>query len=163
MLSAIAASTSALTSALTASCYCGAIKLRVLDPATPPTGASICHCATCRRLTGAPMLANLLLASDRLELTPPDAALTSLKTSKHVTRHRCAGCSSPVYATLGKGKVVVPLSLFSSPHPASWAPQHHLYYDRRVLDVGDDLPKFKLNYGGPEWTGEPPEAGPEAE
>ena len=110
--------------------------------------------------------ANLLLPADGLQITsaegdsPPQ--LTSLATSKHVTRHRCAECSSPVYAAMGKQRVVVPLSLFSPPLPEAWKPQHHLYYDRRVVDVPDDLPKFRTRFGGATWAGEPAEADAQA-
>lgn len=145
--------------AMKASCFCGAIRLCV-DAAQKPAAVSVCHCQTCRRLTGSPMLANLVLPSSALTVTPADtASLVSLATSKHVSRHRCNSCHSPIYATLGK-KVVVPLSLFSPPLPESWQPQHHLYYDRRVLDIGDDLPKYRGHFGGPLWAGEPPESLP---
>ena len=140
---------------LEASCFCGAVKLAV-DVAKPPLAVSICHCRTCRQLTGAPMLANLVLPSDAVKFEHEENALTSLKTSKHVTRHRCASCASPIYATLGKGRAVVPLALFSR-LPEGWEPQHHMYYDRRVLDVADDLPKYRRNFGGVLWQGEPPE------
>ena len=100
--------------ALSASCYCGAIRLCV-DAARPPLSVSICHCATCRRLTGGPFLANLMLPAESLTLDPADAPLVTTQTSKHVARHRCASCHSPVYANLGKGRVVVPMSLFDPP------------------------------------------------
>ena len=152
MLAAIAA----MAHTLEASCFCGAVRLRC-DVATPPISVSICHCSSCRRLTGAPFLANLMLPADALTLqgrddTPPP--LTSLKTSKHVTRHRCSECHSPIYATLGKERIVVPTSLFAPPLPAAWLPQHHLYYDRRVMDVNDELPKFRTHFGSTAWAGE---------
>lgn len=144
---------------LEASCFCGAVRLAV-DMAKPPISVSVCHCATCRRLTGAPSLANLVLPAEALTITPNEGdALTCQQTSKHVKRTRCATCFSPVYATLGKGRVVVPLSLFSPPLPETWRPQHHLYYDRRVIDVADNLPKYRTHFGSALWDGEPPEAG----
>ena len=159
---------------LEASCYCGAVRLCV-DMARPPLSVSICHCASCRRLTGAPALANLMLPTEALQLLPrkdkagdaagdalPTDALVALQTSKHVTRNRCAQCHSPVFATLGTGRVVVPLSLFAPPLPEAWKPQHHLYYDRRGLDAGDELPKYRTHFGSVLWEGEPPEAAPSA-
>ncbi len=165
LTSALATLTTSTVAAATllreASCFCGAVRLRV-DTARPPLSVSICHCASCRRLTGAPLLANIMLPAEDLQLLSRDDAsppnLLALQTSKHVTRHRCAECCSPVYAQLGKGRVVVPASLFAPPHPEAWAPQHHLYYDRRVLDVHDNLPKYRTHFGSAEWAGEPPEA-----
>jgi hypothetical protein len=147
---------------LESSCYCGAVRLRV-DIARPPLSVSICHCASCRRFTGAPMLANVMLPAAALNILPSETGetppLVTLATSKQVTRHRCAQCHSPVYAMLGKAKVVVPLSLFSPPHPEAWRPTQHIYYDRRVLDMNDELPKYRTHYGSDRWAGEPPEAG----
>ena len=147
-----------LAAALRATCYCGAVRLCV-EAALPPLSVSVCHCSTCRRLTGAPMLANLMLPSEGLRLSSANDDIPQLlkeQTSKHVSRHRCATCYSPIYATLGKGRVVVPTALFPPPHPAAWRPQHHLYYDRRVIDVGDELPKYRLHFGSDLWAGEPP-------
>ena len=143
------------TAVLEASCFCGAVRLKVKDAtAKPPISVSICHCETCRKLTGAPMLANVMLPADRLEVVntegnadATDSYLVASQTSKHVTRHRCSKCYSPVYAMLGKGRVVVPSSLFAPPHPETWTPQHHLYYERRVTDVHDTLPKYRTHYG----------------
>lgn len=156
----------AAATALSASCYCGAVRLCV-DVSKPPLSVSICHCTTCRRLTGASFLTNLMLPAEALTIEPADAALITLQTSKHVSRHRCASCCSPVYATLGKGRVVVPASLFDPPPLSSWKPQHHLYYDRRVFDLPDDgLPKYRTHYGSALWAGEPmmaADAQPESE
>lgn len=140
MASAVEAAT-----AREASCFCGAVKLRVAA-SPPPLAVSICHCSTCRKLTGSPMLANLMLPAKALDV-PDDAALVSQATSKYVTRHRCAACYSPTFARLGKDKVVVPLALFDAPHPETWVPQQHIYYDQRVLDVNDGLPKFRAHFG----------------
>ena len=83
------------------------------------------------------------------------AALFSLSKTKFA---QPAG--QPDFRALGKAKVVVPLSLFAPPQPEAWRPQHHLYYDRRVLDVSDDLPKYRTHFGSTLWEGEPPEAEP---
>ena len=42
---------------------------------------------------------------------------------------------------------LVPAALFDSP-PPEWRAQHHIYYDRRVMDVPDGLAKFRTNFGG---------------
>lgn len=158
----VAATSTLAMASLEAACYCGSTLIKVATE-KPPISSSICHCATCRRLTGAPFLANIMLPAAALTVTSKDgegdAALVSQKTSKHVTRHRCSTCYSPVYALLGKDKVVVPASLFSPPHPESWSAQHHLYYDRRVIDMADSLPKFRNHFGSEQWAGQPPEAG----
>ena len=90
-----------------ASCYCGAVHVVVAD-ADAATSSSICHCSVCRRLSGAPFLANVLFKRSNVALDGGDGAalaadaLAEVKTSKHVARYRCASCASPVLATLGK-------------------------------------------------------------
>lgn len=153
--------TAAASAALEASCFCGAVRLRIASTSIP-VSSSICHCSNCRQLTGSPFLANLMLPADALTVTTADGSaspeLIEQPTSKQVTRKRCSKCFSPVFATLGKARVVVPSSLFASPHPESWKPQHHLYYDSRTLDMNDGLPKYRSNFGGELWTDEPPKA-----
>jgi hypothetical protein len=79
-------------------------------------------------------------------------------TSKKVVRHRCPRCFSPVAAVLGGRTVALPLGIFSFPGgaPESWRPQHHMYYDYRVLDVADDLPKVAGSARGDPWAGGAP-------
>ena len=149
-LIAMASSAPSVHGLLEASCFCGKVHVRVPEAAVPQS-VSICHCPTCRKLTGAPSIMNVMFAASDVEV---DGALVPQQTSKLVTRQRCEACFSPVSASLGKGRVVLPASLFSAPHPKSWAPQHHLYYDRRVIDVHDELPKYRTHFGSTLWAGE---------
>jgi hypothetical protein len=79
-------------------------------------------------------------------------------TSKNVVRHRCPRCYSPIAAVLGGRTVALPLGIFTFPGgaPESWQPQHHMYYDYRVLDVADELPKFAGSTRGDRWAGGAP-------
>jgi len=156
------AAMAAQATALEASCHCGSVVVRVLAGSSPQA-RSICHCQTCRSLSGAPFLANLVLPAHAVDICGADggeANLVTCKTSKHVTRKRCASCFSPVVASLGPKRIVVPMAMFSPGQlPADWAPEHHLYYDQRVLDVNDDLPKFSTHFGGKLWSGQAADVG----
>lgn len=129
-----------------ATCFCGDVSL-VVNTSTPPISSSICHCETCRRLTGAPMMATVMYPRAAVTLTNSGAELSETRTSKHVRRLRCSRCSSPVLAELGGQRVGVPLSLFARPLPQGWQPQHHLWYNKRVVDVNDGNPKYLERYG----------------
>ena len=140
---------------LRSSCFCGALELRVA--ASAPLGSSCCHCTTCRALSGAPFIANVLLAKADAALTlasgggapqePRD--IVSLETSRQVRRIRCARCHSPMFATLGEKRVVVPLAAFARKVvPDTWLPKQHIWYGSRVIDVNDGAPKYVRNYGG---------------
>ena len=135
-----------------ASCFCGRVRVTVFD-GDAASSSSICHCSICRRLSGAPFLANVLFKRSNVALDGGDGAalaadaLAEVKTSKHVARYRCASCASPVLATLGKDLAAVPLALFPRPHPPSWNPMHHMHYGDRVVDVPDGKTKFAGRFG----------------
>ena len=137
---------------------------------------SICHCVNCRKLSGAPFSAQALFDgakvsvhrargdADAGEVEADDPDVTGFESSARVERFRCAACSSPVYATLAKGKTcVVPLAILDA-HPTlqRLKPTHHMYYARRVLDAADDLPKFVASSGrnARRWTREADDAPP---
>ena len=112
-----------------------------------PSCELVCHCQNCRRLTGAPCLANLVFAPTDVQVETPEG-LVELRTSEHVVRRRCACCHAPVLAELTTSKrIVVPAALFDD-LPPEWRAQHHIYYDRRVIDVPDGITKFRTNFGG---------------
>ena len=46
-------------------CLCGAIRYRVSDV---PTNSMVCHCRSCRRVAGAPVVAWVTFAADQFEL-----------------------------------------------------------------------------------------------
>ena len=156
----VVAMSTAVATALEAKCFCGAVTVRVA-PGSIPQASSICHCHTCRSLSGAPFLANLIFSAEDIELiSTADGGcpnLVSMSTSKAVTRSRCASCYSPVSATLGSKRLVVPAALFERDAlPADWAVQHHLYYGSRIMNVEDSLPKFLGHFGGPSWVADEP-------
>ena len=163
-------------SARQGTCFCGAVRVEVRGE---PVAVSICHCVNCRKLSGAPFSAQALFdgakvsvhraspsgladASEMDDDRGPD--VTGFQSSARVERFRCAACSSPVYATLAKGKTcVVPLAILDA-HPTlrRLKPTHHMYYARRVLDAADDLPKFVASSGrnARRWTREADDAPP---
>ena len=135
-------------------CYCGKVSISVTGP---PVMCSICHCSICRSLTGAPFSAQSLHARSNMECNTPEDALWAQSTSKPVTRYRCRECASPMYASLGKGKMVaIPLSVLfrrgmdenptsddlAESDAALFQPTHHMYYADRIMNVPDELPKY---------------------
>lgn len=131
----------------TGACYCGASSVTLSGE---PSGASFCHCATCRRLSGAPFMA---IALAPLASVAMRGETLEQRTSRHVVRHRCARCYAPLAAVLAGRTAAVSLGLFdfSGGAPPSWRPLHHMYYDSRVLDVRDELPKYAASTRGARW------------
>eukprot|EP00929_Paragymnodinium_shiwhaense_P071814 TRINITY_DN36472_c0_g2_i1.p1 TRINITY_DN36472_c0_g2~~TRINITY_DN36472_c0_g2_i1.p1 ORF type:complete len:345 (-),score=39.50 TRINITY_DN36472_c0_g2_i1:641-1675(-) len=144
-----------------ASCYCGFHEVTVSGD---PEGVSICHCSTCRRLSGAPFMANALFGNADVTLAATGGDTIDVirtDTSSRVKRFRCARCYCPLLAEMGNRRIV-PLALFdfsgsssgqpeTARPPKEWRPRHHLHYDSRVLDISDDLPKYRGRVGGELW------------
>lgn len=144
---AAAATMGAPPSARAGACHCRASSVSLSGE---PTGASFCHCGTCRRLSGAPCMAIVLAPLASVTVT---GATIEQRTSTHVVRYRCARCFAPLAAVLAGRTAAVPLGLFDFPGgaPPGWRPQHHMYYESRVLDVRDDLPKYASSTRGALW------------
>eukprot|EP00913_Durusdinium_trenchii_P022552 g21183.t1 len=146
-------------------CFCGAV---ITEVRGDPAAVSICHCSVCRRLSGAPFVASAIFLPQRVTVkTVPgsEPQLVELKTSKQVSRLRCAVCSAPVAGRLGQRFVALPWAGFMKPGdkvPEAWTPSHHLHYDSRVMD-GGGVGEVRWNH--PESTGAtspPPGAAPAA-
>eukprot|EP00434_Breviolum_minutum_P019675 symbB.v1.2.017354.t2/scaffold1352.1/size234417/3 len=128
-----------------AKCYCGAVITRATGD---PAAVSICHCSICRRLSGAPFVVSAVFLPQRVQFLADsgEPKLTALNTSKEVTRLRCSKCLAPVAGRIGKRFIALPLSSFAQPGSDlgdAWKPNHHLHYDSRIMDVVDDLVKYR--------------------
>ena len=133
------------------SCHCGKVSVTVRGR---PIVVSICHCTTCQRLLGAPFGVQSMHSPENFECNVGVEELWSLETSKTVTRYRCRDCGSPVFASLRNGhSFVVPRSMLFQPstshkdndehdNDVAYKPIHHMYYQSRIIDVQDDLPKY---------------------
>ena len=117
-------------------CYCGQVHVEVEGE---PVFNAYCHCESCRKWHAAPMAALAAWPEDAVkihgEVTVSDKNDACLRTS-------CARCGGNVLTTKpGLGwKVVYPLTLSGSDF--SYAPAMHIFYDERVMDFNDSLPKF---------------------
>lgn len=138
-----------------ARCFCGAVVVRVRGD---PVSVSACHCSICRRLSGGPFVISALFKPENAEVLAAQGesapALQSFQSSVQVTRQRCANCFSPIVGRLGERFIAVPLGSFDwgdERAPPGWSPMHHLHYDSRVIDVNDDLPKYRNRKQGPRW------------
>ena len=70
-------------------CHCGAVRFAVEGA---PVFSAICHCADCRRCSGAPVLAVGLFAADAFRWTRGEAR--AYASSEHTRRYFCAACGT---------------------------------------------------------------------
>ena len=91
---------------MTASCYCGNIQVTVCD-SRAATSSSICHCSICRRTSGAPFLANVLMPQSNIKLESGDPyedeyVPVDLATSDAVTKTTTSERQRPLPVTIFK-------------------------------------------------------------
>lgn len=127
-------------SAVTGRCYCGAIMLRARRR---PRAVAYCHCADCKRVTGAPVAAFACFDEADIAFTPSEGRAASVNPG--VTRSFCPDCGSPLtgrYAYL-PGQVYVPLGLLDQ--AGDCAPELHAHDGQRLpwLHIADSLQRFE--------------------
>lgn len=82
-----------------------------------------------------------------MEVAKGDDNWTKYNTSKNVTRHFCKICGIYMMGVRSGdvNMVVVPagnIDREAGPIDSSLKPQYHIFYNDRILDVSDDLPKW---------------------
>ena len=123
---------------ITGRCYCGAITFRS-DAA--PESVAYCHCADCRRVTGAPVTAFAAFREGEVAFHTNEGK--QITANPGVTRTFCPACGSP---TTGRydyfpDRVWIALGLIDQ--AADLTPQIHSHEAERLpwLDIEDDLPR----------------------
>jgi hypothetical protein len=122
-------------------CLCGASRFTV---AGTPIGRFLCHCTICQRAYGKPF-ADVTYFSARSVALPAEQ---SVEFRRHrappaLRRGKCTKCGNPVASFLGPALMAlafVPSQNFPKPSELP-APDSHIFYDRRVADVADSIPK----------------------
>lgn len=124
-------------SRLEGGCLCGAIRYRVTGR---PTNTMVCHCQTCRRAAGSPVVAWLTFAKADFELTK--GQLKEFSSTPPVLRGFCATCGTPLTYTNSKLPDSIDVTTCSMDSPAAFPPTHHswLSHDVGWVRFGDGLP-----------------------
>lgn len=124
----------------TGGCLCGAVRYRA---EADPVRAVICHCAVCRRVSGAPMLCFVHFPVGAFSWTSGQP--TRYRSSADAERGFCARCGSTLTmheSVLGDR---VQVTLGSLDDPAAIRPHDHVWTKQQLpwLHVEDDLPRFQ--------------------
>ena len=123
----------------TGGCLCGAVRYRAT---AEPVRAVSCHCAMCRRTSGAAFLTFVHFSKEAFTWT--EGAPTRYRSSANAERGFCARCGS----TLSMHEVVlddrVQVSLGSLDRPGDVRPDDHVWTQSQLpwLNIADDLPRF---------------------
>ena len=125
-------------------CSCGHAEFRVR---AAPLFRFLCHCTLCQRFNDAAFADVVVYRAADLE-DPPNGSVEfeTLRPPPNVQRGRCAKCGNPAVEKflpplLPKLKMV-PRSMHG-PDAQLPAPVAHMFYDTRVTEAEDELPKYQ--------------------
>ena len=124
----------------TGGCLCGAVRYRAT---AGPLRAMICHCATCRRVSGSAFLSFVHFPKDSFTWTA--GAPARYRSSAFAERGFCSECGS----TLSMHEEVlgdrVQVSLGSLDRPEDVRPDDHVWTQSQLpwIEVADELPRFR--------------------
>jgi hypothetical protein len=126
-------------------CLCGAVRYEITGPVSNPC---FCHCTTCRRATGAPMVPWGTFAREAVRIV--HGRLSEFRSSAQVARGFCAHCgTSLTYRHEARaGEIDVTLSTLDD--PTLLAPRMHVWVKDRLpwVAIGDDLPQLPAGTAG---------------
>ena len=121
-------------------CLCGFIRYRLVDEPTPAS-AGYCHCRTCQRSTGAPVVA--WVTYPRTSLVILEGTPKLFQSSSKAERSFCEHCGTQLFFSYLQGSDTIDISLASLDDPAAIKPSYHIWTSQQVpwLKIEDDLPR----------------------
>jgi hypothetical protein len=121
-------------------CFCGAVRYRIRGI---PKNTMICHCQTCRRVAGSPVVAWVTFAREDFEITAGCPA--EFASSEPVQRTFCAACGTPLTYRHTDSPHTIDVTTCSLDHPEAFPPTHHSWLSDNLpwVRFGDGLPAFQ--------------------
>jgi hypothetical protein len=120
-------------------CLCGSVRYQAGGPAT---NLCFCHCSSCQRATGAPMVPWATFAAYRFAIVR--GALTQYRSSPRVMRGFCAACGSSLTYRRDDRNDEVDVTLSSLDEPAALVPEFHIWVQDKLpwITIADGRPQF---------------------
>lgn len=128
-------------------CYCGAVRYAAAEQAFHQT---ICHCPTCRRVSGAPHVAWFSVARAAYRVTAGTPA--QFASSPGVMRSFCGACGTPLSYARSDCPEEIDITTCSLDQPEALAPQDHTFSMYRLSwdCAADGRPHYaRLRHGAP--------------
>jgi len=118
-------------------CLCGAIRYHVHGQ---PTHSMICHCRTCRKAAGSPVVAWLTFPRDRFSFVRGVPA--EFRSSPSVVRTFCPACGTPLTYVHAERPAEVDVTTCTLDNTDAFPPTHHSWvsHDPGWLRFNDGLP-----------------------
>ncbi len=125
-------------------CMCGAVRYEVSGE---PFWVGYCHCESCRRHTGAPVVTFVGFKKDQVTFTKGDRQIYN--SSPGVGRAFCGQCGTPLTwegkSNLPERGVIFEFYISTLDDPNAFIPTNHVWYPKKIawFDVADDLPRYR--------------------
>ncbi len=125
---------------VTGGCACGAVRY---EAAGACTNSMVCHCRSCRRAAGAPVVPWVTFAQSGFRFTR--GAPTEHRSSPPVVRSFCGACGTPLTYRHSDYADAIDIATCSLDEPEQFPPTHHswLSHDLGWVRFGDGLPTFQ--------------------
>ena len=142
-----------MTHELQGGCLCGAVRYRL---ASEPFEVGYCHCATCRRATGAPVVAFGTVPFAHFQVTGDPRRRRS---SDFGERWFCPECGSQIAMHVDHQPDTIDFTIATLDDPEGLRPQFHIFFGSRIewFDSADRLPRyysFRPDTRGLDWSRE---------
>ena len=123
-------------------CLCGAIRYRAT---AAPLRCVICHCADCRKHSGAPCLSFVHFAADSFKWIGSEP--TRYRSSQYAERGFCPHCGSTISMHEEVLHDRIQVALGSLDEPSNVKPQDHVWTKSAItwFRIDDSLPRFTRN------------------
>ena len=127
----------------TGGCMCGAIRYEATGI---PEGAGYCHCRSCRRHTGAPVVAFVVFIAD--QVTWLSGARARYESSPGKFRAFCRDCGTPLtFEATDSGRELIEFHISTLDNPDEFLPNEHTHYSERIswFETVDKLPRYRAS------------------
>lgn len=125
----------------TGGCLCGAVRYEITGPSI---SVLYCHCESCRKHAGAPVVALAGYRRDQLHYTAAQPRVRA--SSEGVGRAFCGACGTPLTWEGDGGEIgpMVEMLVGTFDDPEACPPTFHIHYGERLawFEIADDLPRF---------------------
>lgn len=124
-------------------CDCGTIEITMTGA---PRIHAFCHCEDCRALLNVPYHSIVAWDANKLKITKGSDCTTEYKhPTLEMSRVFCQNCGETLYNTNAMGwKLVSQLLVQKCNHgelPKGFESEAHYFYDRRIVEINDGIPK----------------------
>jgi hypothetical protein len=126
-------------------CCCGGVRYRL---ASEPMFVHCCHCLNCQRQTGSAFVINLLIETDRVEVTGATEAVDVPRDDGSAqTIVRCPSCKIALYSHYTYPEVAF-VRAGTLDDPSRVAPDVHIFTRSKLpwVTLPEDVPAFEVYY-----------------